>query len=177
MGSSYMACKEAIQTSFQVRNVDRFDQLLSEPRSEELLPYLCTAFYQNITLLYKTLQDQASQMSEMFRPLVRKYFKIDESFVMCLLDNNYKNALRVDEANWKEIDFNMLLVQLKYTILYSQSHLIKSLRDMLINPAAMAERYLPTMVQDEVFDVKTALVAGTHLESTKFYSEVFIRIK
>jgi hypothetical protein len=169
MGPNYIKCKETILTSFQVKNVDKFDELFKQENSEIYLPYLCVAFYQNITLLYKTLKDSAAQMSEMFKPLIKKNFKYDESYAMDLLNNKHTNSLRVDETNWKEIDFNLLLVEIKYTILYSKSSLIEPLKSLLADPATIMDKFLPTMPQDQLFDIKTAL--GTvPTESTRFYA-------
>jgi hypothetical protein len=164
-----MQCKETILTCFQVKNVEKFDELFKQDSSDLFLPYLCVAFYQNITLLYKTLEGSAAQMSEMFKPLVKKYFKYEESFVMNLLDNKHTNSLKVDETNWKEIDFNLLLVEIKYTILYSKSNLIEPLKNLIADSATIMDKYLPTMPQDQLFDIKTALGASHSTESTKFY--------
>ena len=38
-----------------------------------------------------------------------------------------------------------------------EDNLLACLRDLLLNPISFAEKYLPTMSQDSVYDVKTVL--------------------
>ena len=170
MGDNYMKCKESIQLCFQVKNVDIFNEMLSDKKNQELLPYICVAFYQNITLLFKSLKESASQMAELFIPLISKYFILDSSFLINLLENKHKNSLKVDEANWnnwKDIDFNLLLVQIKYTVLYSESNLIVPLKNMLLHSNTIFDIFLPTMPQDSLYEIKTAL--NVLSEYTRFY--------
>lgn len=63
-------------------------------------------------------------------------------------------------------------MQIKFTVLYSNCYLVGALREMLEVPGgsdkelAIAQKYLPTMHQDTLFDVKQAMTDGS---STQFY--------
>ncbi len=170
MGDKYLECKDAINQCIQVKNVDLIRQMLDKGKgAEQYLPYLACAFYQNITLLYKSLRESASQMSEIFKSLLEPYFKLDIEHLINLCDNQYTNCMKVDDENWKNIDFSVLLVLLKYAILYSKYNMIKPLRKMILEPASVREQFVPCMPQDQLYEIKSAVSAGSHGESTKFY--------
>lgn len=170
MGARYLQCKEAIQRCIQVKNALACEDLLAKSEdAHRYLPYMCVAFYQNITLLYKTLNESASQMSEIFKPLL-KLFKLEEKYVANLLSNSYTNRLAVNADNWKHIEFNLVLVQLKYAVVYSESYLIKPLGKLLTESVTLVDKFLPTMPQDELYDVKVALGTAMHHETTRFYA-------
>ncbi len=106
-----------------------------------------------MTLLYKSIEDSTNQIVEYFEALEPKHlFKP-------LLRNSFTHNLKVNKENWRHIDLSVLLIQIKFCLLYSsrENDLLMPLKELLIDPASAEHKYLPTMPQDSVYDVKTVL--------------------
>lgn len=158
MGFNYLKCKKAILTCFTVKNVSPLQEIFSQDCDpKDYAAFICTALYQNITLLYKNLSNLTSQIADIFNPFVHKHFANQKDLLKSLLENNFSNCFKVNEANWPNIDLTLLLVQIKYTVLFCKSDLILPLRDLLLEPSTISEKYLPTMPQDNLYDVKIAM--------------------
>ena len=167
-GRNYNTCKEAILYCFREKTHNALDEKLHE-KADELLPYLCVSFYQNITLLYRNVDNLTTKIAEIFDPVLVKYYANEQRLVSPLLGNSFEHNLRVSEQTWPSVDLGLLLVQIKFCLVYSKSNLIKPLRDLILTPNVFEGRYFPTMPQDNLFDVKIAL-APTGIEATKFYA-------
>ena len=130
------------------------------------VPYLCMAFYQNITLLYREVPNPPFAM---FVPVLNNQMPNYKNYWKPLLENGLTHNLVVNEATWKDVELNMLLIQLKFSVLFTKSKLIKPLTDLINNPLAHKLSFIPTMPQDNIFDIRNALVAGNAQDAPKFY--------
>jgi hypothetical protein len=179
-GEPYLACKKAIVECFKVKNIQPLEAELKNYAKlncphHPLLAYLGPAFYQKVTLLYKNASNFNSNIGDLFKPLLENpYASIDASdkaLLAPLLDNSFANNLKISETNWQFIDLNLLLVQIKFSILYGRSVLLKPLQTLLQKPIETIEHYFPTMPQDNLYDVKHALNdPSVNHETTRFYS-------
>lgn len=79
-------------------------------------PYLCMALYQNVTLLYR---ENLVIPHEMFISTFSKYYPNFQNEWLSFLQNNLKHNLNINEKTWSEVELNLLLVQLKYSIMFS----------------------------------------------------------
>jgi len=153
--NKYLAYKKAIHECFEEKNLNPIEKLnarfTNQSNSQEHLAYLGIALYQNVTLLYKSIETSTSQIVEYFEPLSNQF--------KTLLDNSFSHYLKVNKPNWNHIDLSLLLIQIKFCVLFApkEDNLLACLRDLLLNPISFAEKYLPTMSQDSVYDVKTVL--------------------
>jgi hypothetical protein len=172
-GDKYIQCKDAIMSCFKQKNTANLDEILKN-HVDEYLPYLSLAFYQNITLLFRNIDKDTTRIAEIFEPVLDKYYGDKKYFLKSLLSNSYDHYLKVDNSNWQHIDLNLLLMQIKYCVFSSESGLIKGLRGFILEPGSMDEKYLPTMPQDNLYDIKIALT-GSGTDYTKFYSNFDFR--
>jgi hypothetical protein len=153
--NKYLAYKKAIHECFEEKNLNPIEKLnakfTNQSNSQEHLAYLGIALYQNVTLLYKSIETSTSQIVEYFEPLSNQF--------KTLLDNSFSHYLKVNKTNWNHIDLSLLLIQIKFCVLFApkEDNLLACFRDLLLNPISFAEKYLPTMSQDSVYDVKTVL--------------------
>ncbi len=143
-------------TSFKEKNSKIIEEKILEFSKKysylNFRPYFLIAIYQNVTLLYKNIHNIKLQVFDIFQPIVDKYFQNyhENSLVVPLLENSFVHNLKIDSANWNHIELNLLLMQIKFSILFSNCSLITSLRDLFINTNTIKEKYLPTMPQDNV---------------------------
>ena len=90
-----------------------------------------------------------------------EYFNVEpiSSQFKTLLQNSFSHYLKVNKSNWTHIDMSLLLVQIKYCVLFAPNdhNLLTCLKDLLSSPISFMDKYLPTMAQDSVYDVKTVL--------------------
>lgn len=175
-GDGYTQCKEAIRECFKQRKIDPLDTVMNtyarSNNHHQLLPYLCMAFYQNVTLLHMNSQNFNANIGDLFKPMLNKPYvrSEDAQLLETLLDNSFENNFKINETNMPCIDLNMLLLQIKYSILYSKSKLLKPLKKLILEPGQMNESFLPTMPQDNLYDVKMALNdPSVNTETTRFY--------
>ncbi len=152
--------KEAISECFKEKSQSPFAKYIESfnaTRLNELFPIICMAIYRNITVKYKTVPNLPV---DLFKPLLTKHF--NNQFLdnwKELIDNSFKNHMRIDNVNWPNIDLNQLMIQAKFSILYSKSNLVKSLARLMQAPNEFQQSYLPTMAQDEMFDIHKAVRA------------------
>ena len=165
-GDKYDKCKQAILFCIREKNLTFLDKVL-ERNSIDLFPYLCLAFYQNITILNINIDTNASNIAEMFQPILVKFYKNEEKILSPLLSNSFEHCLKVSPKNLPSMDLSLLLVQLKFFIIYSNSNTIKPLRDLILKPQVFNNKYFPTMPQDDLYDVQLAL---TGKEVTMWYA-------
>lgn len=125
------------------------------------------AMYQNVTLLHRNIGNMTSQILEIFQPIDEKYFENDKHLTKSLFHNTFTHNLKVSKETWPHIDLSMLLIELKFAVLYSSNNLIAALKDMITNPDDLWERFLPTMPHDTSYEIKMALMTGSN---TQFYS-------
>lgn len=134
--------------------------------SYDYRPYLLMALYQNVTLLYRNIGDVTVQILDIFQPIESRYFEDAEHLTRGLFKNTFTHNLKVSKENHMHMDLSQLLMEIKFTVLYSNCGLVGSLKAMLKTPGDIALMYLPTMPGDEEYDVKRALQENT---TTKFY--------
>ena len=152
---NYLAFKEAIKISFRDKNCN---EILKVFESKPVQPFLSLVLYQNVTLLYKNFENNS--VADTFRSLINNEIPERSSNVIePLLKNSFTNCLKINNQNWTNIDLSILLVQIKYSILFANHSLIAPLRDLLKPDDPVDSYYLPTMPQDTLFDIKEALKA------------------
>jgi hypothetical protein len=171
IGDDYCAFKKLISECFKENNASKFEKLLNDYANSTLgkinFPYLCMAIYQNITLLYK---ETNKLPYEIFLPIMEKIYIKEKFHWEQLLTNKLTHRMQISKETWCHIELNLLLIQLKYSILFSKSKLIKPLVDLINNPLNAKDSYMPTMPQDSMFDIKNAILAGSRNEHPKFYA-------
>ena len=158
--------KKAISQCFNDNNPTSLEEILND--NPNCFHYLAMAMYQNITLLYK---DTANMPVEIFIPSLNKYFPQHKTYWEPLLENKLTHNLNINNDTWKNVELNLLLIQLKFSFLFSKSKLLKPIIELINNPLKMKESFIPTMPQDSLYDVQKAITTGTRTESPKFYSK------
>jgi hypothetical protein len=166
IGEKYITLKTAISTCFQDNQATSLDEVLSE--NSNIFHYLCMALYHNVTFLYK---DTKQMPVDIFIPTLNKYYPQNKNYWEPLVMNTLPHNLHINNDTWKNVELNMLLIQLKFTFLYSKSKLIKPIIELINNPIKMRDCFLPTMPQDSLFDIQKAVQTGTRTESPKFYGK------
>lgn len=145
-GSDYLLCKDAVLECFQNKNCDALIKLVEEREKIEdekpITAYICMALYQKCTILYKNANNFTSKIGDIFKPLISiKYREKPHcDLILPLLDNSFTTNLRVCNETWQHIDLSVLLVQLRFSIIYSKSPLIKPLAELILNPLSMKEK-------------------------------------
>lgn len=127
------------------------------------------ALYQNVTLLYK---DMKSMPVEIFIPTLNKYFPQNKTLWEPLIMNSLSHNLNINNDTWKTVELSLLLIQIKFSFMFSKSKLIKPMAELINNPVKLKDSFLPTMPQDVLFDVQKAITSGTRTESPKFYGNL-----
>lgn len=167
----YVLFKDAIIKSFKEKKSTVIEEIVADCQFD-FHPYLLMALYQNVTILYRNVGNVTTQILDIFEPIKAKYFEEKPHLTKALFLNSFTHNIKVSKENWQHIDLAALLMQIKFTVLYSNCYLVGALREMLEVPGgsdkqlAIAQKYLPTMHQDTLFDVKQAMTDGS---STQFY--------
>lgn len=164
IGEKYKNFKDAISICFQNNNANALEEILSLNTNN--FHYLCMALYQNITLLYK---DMTNMPVEIFLPTFSKYYPQSKQHWEPLIMNTLTHNLNINNETWKTVELNLLLIQIKFSLLSTKSKLIKPIVELINSPLHMKDCFLPTMPQDVLFDVQRAITTGTRTESPKFY--------
>lgn len=138
---------------YQLKNCNPIEKLLRDTDPENpITPYLCLALYQKCTMLYKNTNQFNTKIGELFKPLLtiqppgsmQPKFLVDPAFdapqMQPLLDNDFKNNLRVSHETWQFIDLSTLLIQIKFSIIYTRFSMIRPLRQLLIDPMSMQQK-------------------------------------
>ena len=162
--------KEAITISLSEKSAAIFDEQIPKCFNFDFQPYLLLAFYQNITLLNRTIDNMDSQIVEIFHPIADKYFEKNKYLIKPLFANSFVHNLKISKKNWPHIELGMLLIQLKYNILFSKCSIVAALRQLIQSPAVLKEKYLPTMPQDHMYDIKIAMKSNPATQNTAFYA-------
>ena len=124
------------------------------------------AIYQNITLLYRQIEEVPIQS---FFPVLSKHFAKYRSHYEPLLLNKLQHELNVSN-NMANLELSLLLVQVKFTLLFSNSKLLAPFLELINSPNSMADTFFPTMPQDSLFDIQNAVRAGSKSDAPKFYA-------
>lgn len=145
-------CKTAIIECYQTKKCEALEKLLSESdKANPITPYICLALYQKCTMLYKNTNQFNTKIGDLFRPLIDTATagskplvdpQLEAPLMQPLLDNDFTNNLRVSDATWQYVDLSSLLVQIKFSAIYTRYPLIKPLRSLILNPASMLEKYV-----------------------------------
>ena len=130
--------------------------------------YVCMALYKNVSFIYKD-QDVPVTTKNNFNSILNKYQASNRHHWQQLVENSFTDNLKVNKENWKHIDMNLLLVQMKYSILFSNSRLIKPLAELINSPRQFANSFIPGMPQDSVYDIQMAIRAAHPNENPTFY--------
>ena len=145
-GDDYLACKDAIMECYQKKSCQPLIDLVeirekTEP-TKPLTAFICMALYQKCTILYKNANNFNSKIGDIFKPLLTAKFtdKRDAELISVLLDNSFTTNLRVCDETWQHIDLSSLLVQLKFSIIYSKSTLLEPLASLILNPLSMKDK-------------------------------------
>ena len=162
----YVLTKKAILDCFLTRSIESLEKLVNEKKTSE--PYLCLALYQNVTILTKNMPDSMPNLTSIFESWLKLTYPNDMKTFTPFIDNSFANLFKVNEKNWRDIDLTMILLQLKYSIIYSKSSILKPLREILTQPDKIQDCYLPTMPQDNLYDIKIAMQSRS--STNKFYS-------
>lgn len=118
--------------------------------------YIGMAFYQNLTLLNKTLDSKnIENLSSIFS---QRQLNLESS--ESLFRNNFVHNLKVSRENWPHVSLSCLLIQIKYCVFYSQAALIKPLSKLINQPGSHVNKYLPTMPTDTFYDAFFSLAKG-----------------
>jgi len=165
INSRYLTFKDAIIKSFKEKKPAAVDEAVAAC-NYDYHPYLLMALYQNITLLYFNIGHVTDQILDIFKPVQQKYFEDKEHLTRAIFNNTFTHNLHVSKSNRGHTDLGLLLIQIKYCVLYSSCGLVASLKELITIPGEIALKYLPTMPQDDKYDVQKALQDGT---TTKFY--------
>lgn len=163
----YLKCKKAIYECFkQGKTLAPLDAIMSRP----LLPHLCMALYQSVTAFHRF----NPQIGDTFQSLTtRSYVQPEDArLIQTLLANSFENKFKLTDDNWTFVNLTMLLLNVKYAIFYSNCRLLEPLKALITQPASMFDKFLPTMPQDNLYDVRTALTNIS--ENIKFYSMFFL---
>ncbi len=154
---------------FQENSANDFEVYIRQHADQAaiLFPYLCMALYQNITLLYR---DMPAVPYKIFEQILSTQYIHYKSYWEPLLTNSLSHKLKITKATWSHVELNLLLIQLKQSIIFSKSKLIKPLFDLINSPANAQGQFLPTMPHDSMFDIKNAIIAGNRNDSPKWYA-------
>ena len=106
---------------------------------------------------------------EIFLPTFSKYYPQSKQHWEPLIMNTLTHNLNINNETWKTVELNLLLIQIKFSLLSTKSKLIKPIVELINSPLHMKDCFLPTMPQDVLFDVQRAITTGTRTESPKFY--------
>lgn len=165
--ADYNRFKTLISECFEDNSAEKFETYINAiSNSSAFFPYLCMALYQNITLLYREMPNIPYRI---FEPILDKTYGHQQLHWKPLLQNSLNHRLAINENTWGNVELNLLLIQLKYSILFSKSKLIKPFIDLIKSPSRYQNSFLPTMPHDSIFDIKNAIIAGNQNEAPKFY--------
>lgn len=151
MDVKYTNVKKAIEEGIVEKNGEKLDKIIA---SEDIFPYVCVALYMNVTLLYKDIQNFSV---DYFEKVLDKRFAKYRPHWRKLLENGEQHYLKVNQENVKHIEMSLLIVQFKYSIMFSKSNLIKPLVTLMQKPLEHKDSFLPCMPQDSLFDIQNAV--------------------
>lgn len=166
IGEKYTRIKTTISECFQNRNSASLETLLREQDKDRSFPYLMMALYKNVTTLFKEVENVPV---ELFNPLLTKLYPMCKQDWQPFLANSLSHNLKITNENWDKIETNLLLVQLKFSIMHSKSKFIKPLAYLINSPKEFKNSFIPCMPQDSLFDIHNAIRVGNAQENPTFY--------
>lgn len=129
------------------------------------------AFYKNITFLFKDINDVPT---DKLAHVLIKHYAQSKAHWQPLLDNSLTHRLKVTNENWSSIELNMLLIQLKFSVLFSQSRIVRLLAELMRTPTNFRNSFIPCMPQDSLFDIHNAIRLGNSRDNPRFYGRILI---
>jgi hypothetical protein len=169
IGDRYARLKDSLNKCFQEQSSADLEALIEKDK-DLLFPYLAMAVYKNVTTLNK---DVTNLPVERIAAPLNKYYVKHKHHWQPLLENSLGHNLKINTANWKHIELSLLLVQLKYSVLFSRSNVIKPLASLIERPAEHKDYFLPCMPQDSLFDIQNAIKQAaqvTNRDNPTFYA-------
>lgn len=162
-----------------------FDSRSSQPLQEELtraiqasygaesfvFPLAAIALYKNVTTLYKEMPNVPR---DFFEPALASLFGRYRVHWEPLLDNTLAHNLAISRNTWPHIELSLLLVQLKFSILFAESRLCAPLLALINSPSVHSQAYLPCMPQDSLYDIYQAVKKGVQSVTTNILVFIFI---
>ena len=159
-GDEYQKCKMAILESYKSKKYDSVTKLMQEAHeTRPITPYVGMALYAKCTLLQVNTSQFKSGIGEIFEPMLKEVTDIqatklnllgvpnldpdlDARLLKPMLFNKFTSYMHVCKDNWKYVDLSCLLVQIKFSIIYGKSQLLKPLSKLILNPISMIERFV-----------------------------------
>lgn len=174
-GDVYKRLRTSINNSFEQRSCAPFEEELNRSSRStsiginSLFPLVAMALYKNVTTLYK---DMPSVPHDFFDASLGKLFARHRHHWEPLLENSLTHQLHISSDTWTSIELALLLVQLKFALLFSSSQLVVPLVSIIESPAQHANSFLPCMPQDSLFDIHQAVREGVQpgSENPTFYA-------
>ncbi len=170
LGTKYLRCKVAISETIGLNKHDALVTFLKSSK-DNMFAYMYMALYQQVTLLYRKLNPTDIPI-KLFENVLKETNPNEKQLWAPLLENGFAHnlKLRLNDPNGNgNLDLASLLVQFKISVLASKLKLVKPFIDLLQNPAALKNSFLPTMQQDVTFDIQTALLQARGHDNPKFY--------
>ncbi len=122
--------------SFREKNSNELRELLQK-QPGDYLPYFAMSVFQNITLLFRNLDNLTNQIADIFEPILVDFYSEQKHQLSPLLDNSFNHYLTVNKTNWPHIDLAVLLMQIKFSIIFSNSDLLVPLKELITSPKLM----------------------------------------
>ncbi|CAF0704523.1 unnamed protein product [Brachionus calyciflorus] len=166
IGERYIQLKRAITDGFQNRNAVLLQTIL-EKDADRLFPYVAICLYKNVTLLNKEVDNVPI---DIFLPTITKAFGDRRSVWTSIITNELSHKLKINKNNCDTIEFNLLILQLKFSILYSKSKLIRPLANLIESPKDFKQSFIPCMPQDSIFDMLNAVRQSGRNENPTLYA-------
>lgn len=171
-GEKYLKLRDSITKCFQDRTTVSLEEEIKKNEYASLdrfFPYVAIAIYKNITTLYKDVEHFPIDMYETC--LSKAYGKHKHHWEV-LLGNHLTHNLKISKDTWGTIELSLLLVQLKFSILFSKSKLTRPLVSLMETPRVHKDSYLPCMPQDMMYDIHQAVRQGVRsgTENPTFYA-------
>lgn len=140
IGNKYTKIKKAIKNAFEIGNTTELENVLSTD-TEKIFPYFLICIYKNVLLVQKNIDLLSCEIIK--NPFDKYYSK--NSFYLQEITKMSQNAS-------DSIELNLLLLQLKYSIKFSNNNLIIPLADLMESPDQFKASFIPCMPQDIIYD-------------------------
>ncbi len=168
IGQSYQRTKAAIMDTIGANKSDPIIDYINKSK-DDVFPYVYLALYQEVTLLYKTMNSDSIPI-QIFETVLKDRYPATRRLWSQLLTNDFTHHMTITSKSGPYIDLNCLLIQFRISCIHSRSKLIKPLLALMNEPKTQVNAYFPTMSQDMIFDVQQALLEGRNHDNPKFYA-------
>lgn len=165
IGENYTKIKQAFKIGLENANFTELNAVL-EKDSTKMFPYYLLSIYRNVFLLQKNINVMSFDI-----------IKIPFDKIYSFKKNYLEELENLSKELPKPIDLNMLMLQIKYTIEFSNNNLIKPLADLMKSPAEFKHSYIPCMPQDTVFDNLIAIRKVKSDDNPTLYGIYFFILK